>query len=80
MYRRTLVLRRFGDLSFGLGYFEDGAWIDHASPAAHDRMAAWSVAERQALDAIHAWFDCCSQPVAAIPIGEEPPIAASVPR
>ena len=26
---RRMILRRFGALSFGLGYFEDGTWIDH---------------------------------------------------
>ena len=30
MHRRTLVMRRFGELSFGLGYVEDGVWVDHA--------------------------------------------------
>ena len=29
MHRRILVLRRFGPVDFGLGYFEDDAWIDH---------------------------------------------------
>ncbi len=30
MHRRTLIMRRFGEMSFGLGYVEDGVWVDHA--------------------------------------------------
>jgi hypothetical protein len=61
MHRRTLVMRRFGDLSFGLGYLEDGVWVDHAVAAARgeDVLGDASPAERAALDAIHAWFACC---------------------
>lgn len=77
MHRRTFVLRRFGDLSFGLGYFEGDAWVDHASPGARDAMAGTSDAEQAALDAIHAWFDCCREPAAAIPIGAVAPAASS---
>ena len=57
MHRRTLTLRRFGPLSFGLGYFEDGTWIDHA---AGDRAIVDATGrEAEAIDAIHAWFGCC---------------------
>ena len=61
MYRRTLIMRRFGELSFGLGYVEDGVWVDHAVAVARgeDLLAIASPAERAALDAIHAWFMCC---------------------
>ena len=71
MHRRTLVLRRFGDLSFGLGYFENGTWIDHQSTAAREVVAASSAADRAALDAIHTWFDCCRETPVAIPIAAE---------
>ena len=59
MHRRTLTLRRFGPLSYGLGYFEDGKWVDHAvgdmaTVEATDR-------ERASLDAIHGWFGCCAE-------------------
>ena len=30
MHRRNLIIRRFGTLDFGIGYYEDGAWVDHA--------------------------------------------------
>ena len=61
MYRRSLILRRFGELSFGLGYVEDGVWVDHAAALARgeDLLATASDAERAALDAIHAWHACC---------------------
>ena len=52
MDRRKLIVRRFGVLSFGLGYFENGVWVDHlvAPDAAYDD----GVAE------IHALLGCCS--------------------
>ena len=62
MHRRSLILRRFGELSFGLGYVEDGVWVDHAAAVAlgEDLYAGASPADRAALDAIHEWFTCCS--------------------
>jgi hypothetical protein len=65
MYRRTLVLRRFGPLSFGLGYFEDGIWVDHADAAGagpEGPSTETDVGGAQ-LDAIHAWLDCCRDTV-----------------
>jgi hypothetical protein len=61
MHRRTLILRRFGELSFGLGYVEDGVWVDHAMANARgeDLLTNASEADRVAVDAIHAWFACC---------------------
>jgi hypothetical protein len=61
MHRRSLILRRFGELSFGLGYVEDGVWIDHAAATARgeDLLVDASPADLAALDAIHAWFNCC---------------------
>jgi hypothetical protein len=61
MHRRTLIMRRFGEMSFGLGYVEDGVWIDHAVAVARgeDLLVNASAADRVALDAIHAWFACC---------------------
>jgi len=52
MDRRKLILRRFGALTFGLGYFEDGVWIDH--------LAAPGVGtDDPEIAAVHAWLDCC---------------------
>jgi hypothetical protein len=64
MYRRTLVLRRFGPLSFGLGYFEDGVWVDHADAAGAgpEGSATETDVGGAQLDAIHAWLDCCRDP------------------
>ena len=58
MDRPRLILRRFGALSFGLGYFDDGVWIDHtavADPASND-------ADRALLDVVHTWVACCAEP------------------
>jgi hypothetical protein len=61
MQRRTLIMRRFGELSFGLGYVEDGVWVDHAVAIerGEDLLSGASDAELEALDALHAWFTCC---------------------
>ncbi|HJP71452.1 MAG TPA: hypothetical protein VJ975_07015 [Candidatus Limnocylindria bacterium] len=70
MYRRNLILRRFGALSFGIGYFENGAWVDHAPG---DGLVADADPDIQAA---HAWLGCCSNDadgVATIWIGSELP-------
>ena len=59
MHRRTLTLRRFGPLSFGLGYFEDGQWIDHA--AGDSTIVEATDSDRAAIEAIHTWFGCCER-------------------
>jgi hypothetical protein len=65
MYRRSLIVRRFGAASFGLGYLEDGVWVDHSLAAARgeDILADASPADRAALDAFHVWFRCCDAAV-----------------
>ena len=59
MHRRTLTLRRFGPLSFGLGYFEDGTWVDHS--AGDLAIVDATGREGAAIHAIHAWFGCCDE-------------------
>ena len=61
MYRGSLIIRRFGELSFGLGFVEDGVWEDHSAAVARgeDILAGASPADRAALDAFHTWFTCC---------------------
>ena len=54
MYRRNLILRRFGALSFGLGYFDRGTWTAHMPG---DGLIADAGPE---LEAAHAWLGCCS--------------------
>jgi hypothetical protein len=67
MHRRNLTLRRFGPLSFGLGYWDDGVWVDHSVAADRPEMLSMaSDADRAALDAIHDWFACCREP--ALPL------------
>ena len=79
MHRRTLTLRRFGPLSFGLGYFEDGAWVDHA--AGDLAVAAVTDDERASMDAIHTWFGCCGETDAvALQIVERAEASALVPQ
>ncbi len=64
MDRRRLILRRFDALSIGLGAYENGTWVDHTVLA--DAGAVFSSpADRAALDALHAWFDCCAAPAVA---------------
>jgi hypothetical protein len=79
MHRRTLTLRRFGPLSFGLGYFEEGAWVDHA--AGDLAVADATDDEHAAVDAIHTWFGCCEQTDAvALQIVERAKASAIVPQ
>jgi hypothetical protein len=52
MHRRKLVIRRFGTLDFGIGYYENGVWVDHADDGA-ERFGPSS------LDAVHEWLGCC---------------------
>jgi hypothetical protein len=62
MYRRTLILRRFGALSFGLGYFEEGIWVDHREG---DGLIVDADADIQA---VHAWLGCCPLAADLIPM------------
>lgn len=60
MHRRTLIIRRFGALDFGLGYFRNGTWVDHA-----DANGALDEAEpdgSRSMDAVHEWLACCGRP------------------
>ena len=61
MHRSTLTLRRFGPMSFGLGYYENGIWVDHSGSAAGNASQAGDVA----LDAVHEWYGCCADSTAA---------------
>jgi hypothetical protein len=64
MHRGNLIIRRFGALDFGIGYYDDGVWVDHAHDSAERSGAA-------PMDTVHDWLACChpadSEP---IPIGE----------
>lgn len=52
MHRRTLILRRFGPLTFGLGYYEGGTWVDHQP------IGGVTPADAP-LDVVHGWLSCC---------------------
>ena len=56
MDRRSLILRRFGPLDFGLGYFEDGVWVDHTSLT--DGGVSLGISEG-AFGEIHDLLECC---------------------
>jgi len=56
MHRRILVLRRFGPVDFGLGYFEGDAWIDHTTLA--DGGASLGIADGS-FAAVHDLLACC---------------------
>lgn len=60
MHRPTLILRRFGVVSFGLGFFEDGAWVDHTTlpDRGRDLVIAGTATAADRL-AVHAMLDCC---------------------
>ena len=67
MHRRNLILRRFGALTFGLGYFENGDWVDHRELG--DRGAGLEISGALAETdraAIHAWLGCCAEVAARI--------------
>jgi hypothetical protein len=61
MHRSTLTLRRFGPMSFGLGYYEDGIWVDHSGSTEGTAPQSDDVA----LDAVHRWYGCCADSTAA---------------
>jgi hypothetical protein len=62
MDRPVLTIRRFGPLSFGIGYVRDGVWVDHSmlpageidDPRANGLMAV-----------VHELYDCCEDGVPA---------------
>lgn len=67
MHRPNLILRRHGALTFGLGYFQDGVWVDHlvaddprAQLPADGRDRA---ADATTMDVVHEWFSCCADRV-----------------
>lgn len=47
-------------MSFGLGYFENGIWVDHSGSE-----GAASQSGNGALDAVHQWYGCCADSTAA---------------
>lgn len=57
MQRRNLLIRRFGAMSFALGYYEGGAWVDHS--AAAGGLNEIAPEDRPLWDAVHAFVDCC---------------------
>ncbi|MDQ2673287.1 MAG: hypothetical protein M3Y40_01390 [Chloroflexota bacterium] len=65
MDRRNLVLRRFGSLDFGLGYFEDGIWVDHTTLA--DGGASLGI-EDGPYAAVHDLLGCCAGGRRPIPV------------
>jgi hypothetical protein len=52
-------------MTFGLGYFQDGVWIDHlaAGDAAIQEATGHAADDVSAIDAIHQLFSCCIDPV-----------------
>ena len=70
MHRPTLILRRFGPLTFGLGYYDGGTWFDH-------EPTDGATAGDEAMDVVHGWLSCCESAT-----DEEPSVAfmAQLPR
>ena len=48
-------------MSFGLGYYENGIWVDHSGSAEGNASQSGDVA----LDAVHRWYRCCADSTAA---------------
>lgn len=82
MHRRNLILRRFGALSFGLGYFDAGTWVDHtALPDRGRDLAIAGAASAADRAAIHTMLSCCPQETdARVPRLSAIPIRAATPR
>jgi hypothetical protein len=54
MEPRKLTIRRFGPMSFGIGYLEDGVWIDHST------VPDTAADGEDAMALLHAWYGCCA--------------------
>jgi len=65
MERRRLTIRRFGPMSFGIGYYlEDGVWVDHSTVP--DAVAD----DEEAMALLHDWYGCCAgAPRQDVPVG-----------
>jgi hypothetical protein len=60
MHRPTLILRRFGAVSFGLGYYDGGEWVDHtALPGRGRDLEIAGVGRRADRVAVHELLHCC---------------------
>lgn len=60
MHRPTLNLRRFGAVSFGLGYFDGDAWVDHTTLPNRGRdLEIVGVTHPAQRDALHELLHCC---------------------
>lgn len=57
-------------MTFELGYFQDGVWVDHR---AADRADILGPLDDDPIGAIHQWFSCCADTV-------EPEIAVQHPE
>ena len=55
-------------MSFGLGYFENGTWVDHSVP---EGVAAPSpdpsASNGVTMEVVHGWYRCCADSTAAQP-------------
>jgi hypothetical protein len=65
-------------MSFGLGYYENGIWVDHSGSTQGTAPGSGDLA----LDAVHRWYGCCTDSAAAAPstITDMSAVASSVPR
>jgi len=54
-------------MTFGLGYFQDGVWVDHLAADDHGvrEHAADTLGEHDGdpMDVVHQWFFCCADAV-----------------
>jgi hypothetical protein len=62
-------------MTFGLGYFRDGVWVDHLAADHHAvrELAGDRPPEHDAspMDVVHHWFSCCADPADAESLVED---------
>ena len=68
MDKPVLTIRRFGPLSFGIGYVRDGVWIDHSTLPAGEIEDPQS---RGLMAVVHEMYGCCE--------GDIPTTIATIP-
>ena len=63
-------------MTFGLGYFQDGVWVDHRTADTSGVRDPVDEGPREhdadPIDAIHQWFSCCADTVESEIAVEDP--------
>ena len=78
MHRRSLIIRRFGPLEFGIGYYRNGVWVDHGADGEALEPGAETSEAEEPMDVVHDWLACCAQPDLGPRAAGEPGVAISI--